>query len=260
MLSQSFANLDFRKSPDTPIQSDKPPTIIVNNASFFDGPSCYFDNLNLTLPAGTWSCLLGKSGVGKSSLIKIIAGLLPSKVQIQTSDNLPLQGRISYMAQQDLLMPWLTVLDNALLGYRLRREKHHSLREKAIYLLEQVGLKEKTKAYPHELSGGMRARAALVRTIMENKPLVCMDEPFSALDAITKLEIQQLAFDLLKNKTVLLVTHEPWEALRLGHNILIMAGNPVGIVSLPIFPETPRELANPALIPYYQQILQVLGE
>ena len=124
------------------------------------------------------------------------------------------------MAQNDLLLPWLSVFDNVLLGARLRGENLE--RERALEMLRKVDLVMKAEAKPRELSGGQRQRVALARTLMENRPIVLLDEPFSALDAMTRLKMQELTAELLTGKTVLLVTHDPGEAARLGHRILIM--------------------------------------
>jgi putative hydroxymethylpyrimidine transport system ATP-binding protein len=124
------------------------------------------------------------------------------------------------MDQRDLLLPWLNVLDNVCLGARLRGETADH--QRALSLLQRVGLRDEAQALPAALSGGMRQRAALARTLMEDRAIVLMDEPFSAVDALTRLRLQDLAAELLGARTILLVTHDPMEALRLGHRILII--------------------------------------
>ncbi len=146
---------------------------------------------------------------------------------VVAGDGRPLRGRVAYMAQRDLLLPWLSVLDNVLLGRRLRRETiDAAVKGRAAALLAAVGLSEAAGLRPDALSGGMRQRAALARTLFEDRPVVLMDEPFSAVDAITRVRLQDLAADLLRGRTVLLVTHDPLEALRLGQRIFVMAGRP----------------------------------
>jgi len=213
-----------------------PPTVFVRNATLSFQGTLLFNNLNLTLRAGEWTCLLGASGVGKSTLLRLIANLIPMSTPDgadMTCDNaIPLASQIAYMGQADLLLPWLSVLDNVLLGARLRGKKlSPMLKNKARDLLIQANLRKALALYPHQLSGGMRQRVALVRTLMEEKPIVLMDEPFSALDTITRLTLQTLAAKLLKNRTVLFVTHDPLEALRLANKIYVMYGEPVTLYS-----------------------------
>jgi len=184
-----------------------------------------FRNVELELCPGGWTCLLGSSGVGKTTVLRLLAGLETHGTfsgTLQSSD-------CSYMAQQDLLMPWLDVLGNVALGARLRGEVIDT--ERAFALIERVGLTEHTKKYPRQLSGGMRQRAALARTLMEDQDLVLLDEPFSALDAKKRADMQELAHELLSGKTVMLVTHDPAEAARLGDKNCIM--DDAGIREMP---------------------------
>jgi putative hydroxymethylpyrimidine transport system ATP-binding protein len=182
-----------------------------------------FTDLNLRLAPGVWTCLLGPSGVGKSTLLRLLAGLNTGGTftgSIQTDDGGPMDGRIAYMAQSDLLAPWLNIYDNVLLGARLRGEAPDF--DRANDLISRVGLSGHSSKRPAALSGGMRQRVALARALMEDRPFVLLDEPFAALDAKTRSEMQELAFKMLKKRTVLLVTHDPAEAARLGHHIRIM--------------------------------------
>lgn len=219
------------------------------------------EDLVLELPGGRTTCLLGPSGVGKSSLLRLLAGLLPG-ARRRASDGLPLSGRIAWMAQSDLLLPWLTVEENLLLGLRLRRAGRSEIahaRERARRLLERVGLAEAAQALPHTLSGGMRQRAALARTLVEDRPIVLMDEPFSALDAITRHRLQELAAELLAGRTVLLVTHSPLEALRLGHEVRVMSGQPARLDPPLRLPGTPpRPAADPTLLAQEARLLERL--
>ncbi|EHD14540.1 ABC transporter ATP-binding protein [Commensalibacter intestini A911] len=179
-----------------------------------------------------FNILLGTSGVGKSSLLKMIAGLLPiTQGEITSDHSEALSSQISYMAQQDLLMPWTTILQNVMIGSKLRKEKKEKTR--ALHILKQVGLDGAANQFPFQLSGGMRQRAALARTLYENRPVILMDEPFSALDSVTRSKMQEYTADLLKGKTVILITHDPFEACRLGENIQVLAGNPVQIYDIP---------------------------
>lgn len=269
------------------------PTIYIQNASVSFQHKKIFENLSLELKADSITCLLGPSGVGKTTLLRMIANLplihteasflstLPHKAphfsakqkialqnskefyqsEITTSDQLSLPPRLSYMAQTDMLLPWLTILDNVLLGTYLRGTPRTSaIKQHALDLLNSMGLKSAAQHKPAALSGGMRQRVALARTLMEDKPVVLMDEPFSALDAMTRYEMQTLAAQKLQGKTVLMITHDPWEALRLGHQIIVLRGDPASL-SAPIIPVglPPRDITDPALLPLQKLLLAELG-
>ncbi len=240
---------------------DHPQALAVNlrGAHLAYDNAVLFDRLDLDLQGDCITCLLGPSGVGKSSLLRLLAGLAPdaTATALTCSDGLPLRGRVAYMAQQHLLLPWLSVLENVILGNRLRGEQPDLL--KAARLLQQVGLAAAATARPAALSGGMSQRAALARTLFEDRPVVLMDEPFSAVDALTRLKLQALAAHLLARRTVLLVTHDPIEALRLGQHILIMSGCPASLRALPDLPgDPPRDPADPAVQASYRTLLQNL--
>lgn len=182
-----------------------------------------FAPIDLLLPAGQWTCILGRSGVGKSTLLRLIAGLDCGGMftgEIAASDNGSLSGRISFMAQSDLLLPWLSVIDNIILGARLRGTTPDTSR--ADDLLRSVGLSPYRDEKPGALSGGMRQRTALARTLMEDRPIALLDEPFSALDASTRADMQDLSARMLAGKTVIMVTHDPAEAVRLAHQIIVL--------------------------------------
>jgi putative hydroxymethylpyrimidine transport system ATP-binding protein len=186
------------------------------------GESLIFDTLDLQVAPGQWTCLLGSSGVGKSTVLKLFAGLA-DHVEFSGrygANTGPLDGQVALMAQSDLLLPWLTVAQNVALGARLRAETPNTGR--IMDVLSRVGLADKAKAKPNALSGGQRQRVALARTLMEDRPVVLLDEPFSALDAKNRALMQELAAELLHQRTVLLVTHDPAEAARLGHQICVM--------------------------------------
>lgn len=179
---------------------------------------------DLHLPGGQWTCLLGRSGVGKSTLLRLILGLRTGghfTGAFQATDGAALDGRISYMAQSDLLLPWLSVLDNVCVGARLRGDVTNVA--VARDLVQRVGLSDYADQKPATLSGGMRQRAALARTLFEARPIVFLDEPFSALDAGTRADMQELAAEVLQGCTVLLVTHDPAEAARLADQITVMS-------------------------------------
>jgi putative hydroxymethylpyrimidine transport system ATP-binding protein len=179
--------------------------------------------ISLNVAPGSWTCLLGPSGIGKSTLLRLIAGIADEAELSGTltiSDGAPLKGRVALMSQSDLLLPWLSVEDNIMLGARLRGEAAQPARAAA--LIDKVGLSQHAEKHPGQLSGGQRQRAALARTLMEDRPVILLDEPFSALDARTRAHMQDLTAKLLCDHTVLMVTHDPAEAARLGTTILVL--------------------------------------
>ena len=232
---------------------------IANARLVFSGTPL-FENLTADIAGGQWTCILGPSGIGKSTLLRMIAGLgeTDPATDITGSDGFTLDQRTAWMAQQDLLLPWLSVAENVALGNRLRGRPTDGARIAS--LLADVGLDERPEALPATLSGGQRQRAALARTLMAGRPVVLMDEPFSAVDAITRARLQELAARLLRGRTVLLVTHDPLEALRLGHRIHVMAGRPAQLEPAMKPPgETPRNPTDPALYELHQSLLVQLG-
>jgi len=190
-----------------------------------------FSELDLTLEPRSWTCLLGASGVGKSTVLRLFAGLAED---IEFTGDQSDPGRVALVAQHDLLLPWLSVLDNVLVGARLRGDDPDT--DRAHDTLAQVGLSDHAFKRPSALSGGQRQRVALARTLMEDCAVVLLDEPFSALDALTRAQMQDLTAKLLANRTVLLVTHDPAEAARLGQTILIMTATGLIKVATPSGP------------------------
>jgi putative hydroxymethylpyrimidine transport system ATP-binding protein len=218
--------------------------------------------VDLAVAGGRVTALLGPSGSGKSTLLRLAAGLLalPVGAALQAEDGAPLTGRIAWMGQQDLLVPWRDALGNVTLGAHLRGEAPDLPRARA--LLEEVGIgAAHMRKSPAQLSGGMRQRVALARTLMEDRPFVLMDEPFSAVDAPTRHRLQDLAARMLAGRTVLLVTHDPLEALRLADRILVLSGQPAVPIDLPS-PEgaAPRPARDPALLAAQGALLERLAE
>ncbi len=198
------------------------------------GGTAIFGPLTLDLPAGRWTCLLGPSGVGKSTLLRLIAGLgagVAFDGSLTTGDGQPLSGRVALMAQSDLLMPWRDVLGNVGLGASLRGAPEPRGRARAV--LAQVGLAAHADKRPAALSGGQRQRVALARTLIEDRPVVLLDEPFSALDARSRARMQDLSAELLAGRTVLHVTHDAAEAARLGAQVLVMTEAGISKVAPP---------------------------
>jgi len=237
-----------------------PPALNVQNLALHYGGEKIFENLNLEIRAGELTALLGPSGVGKTSLLKIIAGLeAPFAGTVTASDDLPITGRVAYMAQQDLLLPWLSAIGNVMLGATLRGEPPEPGR--AMHLLDRVDLGDRADALPAALSGGMKQRVAIARILYEQRPIVLMDEPFSALDAITRTRIQDLAVELLDGCTILLITHDPLEACRISHHLAVLSGAPAELgAPLTVPGPPPRALDDFSVLQTQAQLLRMLAK
>lgn len=228
------------------------------------GKQPLFNDFNFTLPKGHWISLLGRSGVGKSTLIRAIAGFEQKAIQSGCIDFPCHQHhtqKIAFMAQQDGLLPWLSVLDNVQLAQHLNNSKSKESVAQAEYLLHVVQLFEHRHKYCYQLSGGQRQRVALARTLMQSSDVILMDEPFSALDAVTRLQLQNLAYDLLKQKSVLLITHDPQEALRLSDCIYVLQTQKgITELSTPIYPQgtQPRPFTQAEFALLHQKLLSQL--
>lgn len=239
-------------------QTPKPPGLHLHGLTLRYEGRPLFEGLALRVRAGRCVALLGASGVGKTSLLRIAAGLeTPDAGVVEADDGQALAPRIAWMGQQDLLYPWARALENVTLGSRLRGQRPDHAR--AMALLEAVGLAGRERALPKELSGGMRQRVALARTLYEDRPVVLMDEPFSALDAITRAQMQTLAATLLAGRTMLLITHDPLEACRLGHSLHVMAGQPARLGPAITVPGTPPRVPDDeALLHTQAELLRAL--
>lgn len=175
--------------------------------------------------------IIGPSGCGKSTIFNIIAGLLESdqgSLVYRGQKTPSLRGRIGYMMQKDLLFPWKTVLDNVLLGLKVRGETGPAAIDKARDYLSTFGLNGFEKAYPQTLSGGMRQRVALIRTLLMDPDILLLDEPFSALDYQTRLYLESVLLDAVAKykKTVILVTHDIDEAVALSKRVVALSTRP----------------------------------
>jgi NitT/TauT family transport system ATP-binding protein len=202
-----------------------------------------FSGVDLTIAPGEFVCLLGPSGCGKSTLLRVVAGMLAAD-----EGSVVVAGRRvtgpgadrGMLFQQPMLFPWLTARDNALFGPRAQRSRGLDERSDAELLadataiLETVGLSEFADAYPHELSGGMQHRAAFARAVITRPSVLLMDEPFGALDAITRLRMQQFLLAMWEKYriTIIFVTHDIEESILLGDRVVLMGGRPPGLTQV----------------------------
>ena len=199
-----------------------------------EGETPALDNISFALKEGEFLSVVGPSGCGKSTLLSIICGLLtpdaPS-VFFQGKSLKENSDKIGYMLQHDHLFEWRTIYQNVLLGLEIQHKLSVKTKEKAKKLLETYGLKEFSNARPSELSGGMRQRAALIRTLALNPDILLLDEPFSALDYQTRLEVSDDIGSIIKEqkKTALLVTHDISEAISMGDQVVILSQRPATI-------------------------------
>ena len=189
------------------------------------------DNVSLAVGAGEFVSILGPSGCGKSTLLHMIAGLLPATDGSVEVLGKPVAGPVRELGivfQQHLLLGWRTILNNVLLQIEVRRRDKTSYRERALMLLHRVGLREFADRFPDELSGGMNQRAAIVRALIHDPQLLLMDEPFGALDAITRdqmgLDFHELSRE--QGKTVVFITHSISEAVLLSNRVVVMSPRP----------------------------------
>ncbi len=203
----------------------------VNNIEKSFGDIKVIKNVSISLVENEFVSLLGLSGSGKSTIFNIVAGLLKpdsGHVIIDDEDYTGKTGRVSYMYQKDLLMPWKKVIDNVCLPLVIKGEKKKDARDKASSFFKLFGLEGFEYKYPFQLSGGMRQRAALLRTYMFSRDIMLLDEPFGALDAITRAKMHVWLQDILRglDTSVLFITHDIEEAVFLSDRIYILSDKP----------------------------------
>ena len=205
------------------------------------------EDVSLELPAGGFISLVGPSGVGKTTLFNVLTGLdMPDagKVYLNGGDITGVSGKVAYMPQKDLLLEHRTVLDNVILPLLIHGEKKKAARERAAVYFSRFGLSGYEKKYPCQLSGGMRQRAALLRTCQTGSRVILLDEPFSALDAITRRRMQDWYRDIADSMglSTFFITHDVEEALILSDTVYILNGRPGRITHVIIVkPERPRD-------------------
>lgn len=229
------------------------------------------EDIDLSIKEGEFVSFLGPSGCGKTTLLSIIAGLIkPIEGTVKIANKLIKKpdSIIGYMLQQDYLFPWKTIEENVTLGLKIIGKKTSENHQTTLSLLKEMGLKSVEKQYPSQLSGGMRQRAALVRTLATNPKILLLDEPFSALDYQTKLKLEDLVVQTLKDykKTALLVTHDIGEAIAMSDRIVVFSTNPGRIKSSYEIPRELRELTpfhtrqHPTFPFLFQQIWKELEQ
>lgn len=233
------------------------------------GPFQALAPVDLAIEEKSLVSLIGPSGCGKSTLFNIIAGLLEptgGRVLIDGIDATGMIGQVGYMLQKDLLLPWRTVLDNVILGMEIRGVPVAEARDRAAPYLARYGLGGFEKQYPSALSGGMRQRAALLRTLLIDSDVILLDEPFGALDAQTKLRMQEWLLQIWADfgKTIIFVTHDVEEAIYLSDEICVMGTRPGRVIermAVPLERPRPRSIVTtPPFVALKQYCLDLLGK
>ena len=217
------------------------------------------NNFNLDVSKGEIVSIIGPNGCGKSTLLKMVAGIIPS-----SSGQHKLQGKAAYMPQKNSLMPWLTIRQNLELPFTIKNQKPDNLSDKVSELLTEFGLKEFSEYHPGQLSGGMQQKASILQAIIIQPDILLLDEPFSALDAITRRSMQRWLVDVWQKNsyTVLCVTHDIREALLLSDRIVVLSERPAKI--LDIFsiegkrPRTNKQLSSKKMLEIEMKLEELL--
>lgn len=230
---------------------------MINNFILLDNVSMFYHtkkdeipairNIDLSIRKSEFVSLVGPSGCGKSTILSLISGLFPPSngaVYINGQEIKKPTKKIGYMLQQDYLFNWRTIEKNILLGLEIQKRVDSESKNRALSLLEEMDLTSYKNAHPNQLSGGMRQRAALVRTLATNPDILLLDEPFSALDYQTKLNLENLVEKTIRkhNKTAILVTHDISEAIAMTDRVIILGNNPGYIKKIICIPDSIREV------------------
>jgi ABC-type nitrate/sulfonate/bicarbonate transport system ATPase subunit len=252
---------------DKPIAS---PLLRVNGLrkTFGSGSSglSVLGNISLELSHGEIAAIIGPSGCGKSTFFNVLAGLVfPDQGQIALEGKpvSHLRGQVAYMQQKDLLLPWRNTLDNAILGMEIQGKDKDTARQRARDLLKTFGLEGFEAHYPQELSGGMRQRVALMRTILCQKDILLLDEPFGALDAITRRTMQSWFLQVWSRfgHSVLLITHDVEEALLLADRVYVLTPRPASTREpIPVPFQRPRRITQPDMVELKESLLGLLEQ
>jgi NitT/TauT family transport system ATP-binding protein len=267
VTDQGFPDLDMEPGGDRPLAAGvlvtTPPAIVLDGVSKVYGHAGAavpaLDRVSLSVAEGEFVCLVGASGCGKSTLLNLVAGLdRPSHGTIERPG-----GQVAMMFQEAALFPWLTVARNVELALRLQGVRRADRQARVTDLLKMVHLSAFADKRPHELSGGMRQRVALARALAQDARVLLMDEPFGALDAITR----DLLHDELERVwretgvTVLFVTHNVREAVRLGDRVVLLTSRPGRVAAeFPVTAERPRRIESPEVAAAASLILDQLRE
>ncbi|MET9609560.1 ABC transporter ATP-binding protein [Streptomyces sp. NPDC006512] len=239
-------------TPTAPAGTRTPAAVRTSRLVRRFGDRTILKELDLTLGAGEFTALLGRSGSGKSTLLRAVAGL---DHDVEGSGELTVPERVSLSFQDSRLLPWLRVLDNVTLGLR-----GPGVRERGVRALSEVGLEGRERAWSHELSGGEQQRAALARALVSDPELLLADEPFGALDALTRIRMHGLLRELYERHrpAVLLVTHDVDEAVELADRVLVLDQGRIS-VDLAVDLPTPRSRRHPRFQEYRDTLLAALG-
>ncbi len=212
------------------------------------------DNIDLTVGENEFIALLGPSGCGKSTLFHMIAGLVrpqTGRISLNGTEINGKTGHVGYMMQKDLLLPWRTVAENVVLGAEINGQDTDRVQAEAEALMRRFGLAGFEDCYPSALSGGMKQRAAMLRTMLCHKEVLLLDEPFAALDALTRTDMREWLLDIWQEfrRTVVLITHDAEEALFLADRVYVLSPRPthiVGVIEVPFpRPRRPDDVATP---------------
>lgn len=223
-------------------------------------------DINLSILEGEFVCIIGPSGCGKTTLFNILVGLEKpdhGKIILDNQDITCTRGHIAYMPQKDLLFPWRTIIENLLLGVEINKGDLQAARKEAEELIPLFGLEGFAENYPNQLSGGMRQRAALLRTVLTHHSILALDEPFGALDALTRSKMQKWILSIQEklNKTILFITHDIEEAITLADRVIVLSGTPSTITKeLKVELPYPRHKTDSKFIEYKEELLERLSD
>lgn len=248
-ISTGSADVAFAEDPTRSVEPTGPVKLAIEHLTCRFGDLLALNDVNLEIRTGEFVCILGASGCGKSTLFNAVSGLLRAtsgRIVLDGRDVGERPGQVGYMLQKDLMLPWRTVLGNITLAASLTRGASGADQAEAAELARRYGLGDFLNHYPHALSGGMRQRVAMMRTIAAGRQVMLLDEPFGALDAQTRLGMQQWLLQVWRDlgRTILFVTHDVDEAIFLADRIVVMTPRPGRIAKiLTVDLPRPRTLA-----------------